>query len=165
MPLKNWVIEVNKKINTMKNFISHTFSLRPFLSLGVLTLLTISLLSSCESEFEPLEPIEEILEPTSETYIYLVKHNDGEELKSLTITEFSDGTGTMIIPEIVGSQSTNAVLVIDRIDETRANIQATFEDSILPITSKGAGFFTPDSAYVEFIIEGFSNRDIFAGTR
>ncbi len=105
-------------------------------------------------------------EITEETFVYLVTQEGGTLVESLTITERSDGTGTMTAPEFVGSSAEGYELVIDRVDDSRANLTATpIEGTPTPVEVMGAGFFTLDSVFVQFTLVGFDNNVIFSGTR
>lgn len=99
------------------------------------------------------------------TLVYLVTINNGPNLHSLTIVDSLDGTGSMEVPNIAAHPSSSFDLVIDRIDQNRANISASQTNLIEIINVTGAGFFTNDSVYVEFNIDGFNNRDILSGSR
>ncbi len=106
---------------------------------------------------------EVIVEP--DTYIYLVTLNEDPELQSLTIIDSLNGTGSMVVPDIPAHLSSRFELVIDRVDDSRANISASQPNSPGISDVTGAGFFTADSVYVELIINGFTNRDILSGNR
>lgn len=100
-----------------------------------------------------------------QTYVYLVNLNEEPDLKSLTIVDSLNGRGSMMVPDIPAHVSNSFTLIIDRVDENRANISASQPNTFSPYTVVGSGFFTADSMYVELTIEGFTNRDIIAGTR
>ena len=100
-----------------------------------------------------------------QTFVYLVNLNEEPDLKSLTIVDSLNGAGSMVVPDIQAHASNNFTLIIDRVDETRANISASQPNIFSPSTVVGSGFFTADSVYVELTIEGSTNRDIIAGTR
>lgn len=72
----------------------------------------------------------------------------------------------MITPDIPAHLSNSFDLIIDRVDENRANISAFQPDTPAGVNNvTGAGFFTADSVYIELTIDGFNNRDILSGNR
>jgi len=133
-----------------------TTSINRYPILGFFSLLALFILIGCETA-------EEV---TEETFVYLVTQDGEVAVESLIITERSDGTGTMTAPEFVGSSDDGYDLIIDRVDDSRANLTATpTEGSTVTVEVMGAGFFTPDSVFVQFTLLGFDNNIIFSGTR
>lgn len=130
-------------------------SLSWFVMLGVAFFLT-----SCSDD--ALQVPDVIVEP--ESFVFLVTLNDEPDLKSLTIVDSLNGAGRMLVPDIPAHVSNSFELIIDRVDEDRANISASQPDTP-GFTVVGAGFFTTDSVYIELTIDGFGNRDILSGTR
>jgi hypothetical protein len=102
--------------------------------------------------------------PDTETFVYSVNHNGGTEQLGLTVTDFGDGSGFMETPPFVTDLGARYDLVIDRVSSERANfVTEDIDDSMVNLS--GVGFFTLDSVYVEFTVEGFTNVDIFSGVR
>jgi len=126
---------------------------------SLFTILFVACLVTSCSDDDP----EVFIQP--ETLVYLVTLNEEPELQSLTIVDSLNGTGSMIVPDIPAHLSNSFELVIDRVDESRANISASQPDAPGVAIVKGAGFFTSDSVYVELTIDGFNNRDILSGSR
>lgn len=122
----------------------------------VTLLLTACLITSCTDNDPVTEP---------DTYVYLVQLNDEPDLQSLTIVDSMNGRGSMIVPDIQAHLSSDHVLVIDRVDENRANIASSQPGAPNISNVVGAGFFTLDSVYLELTIDGFTNRDILSGSR
>ena len=120
-------------------------------------LFAICLMTSCSDDPD------EIIEP--DTLVYLVTLNNDPDLKSLTIVDSLNGAGSMVVPDIPAHISNRFELVIDRVDENRANISASQPDAIGITNVRGAGFFAIDSVYIELTIDGFTNRDILSGSR
>jgi hypothetical protein len=134
-----------------------SLQLMKFKSLSLLAILFAAcLISSCTVEPESSEP---------ETFIYLVTLNNEPDLKSLTIVDSLNGAGRMVVPDIAAHSSSTFRLIIDRVDENRANISASQPQVTVGLNVSGAGFFTPDSVHVELTIEGFNNLDILSGSR
>jgi len=114
------------------------------------------LLTSCTEEEPEVNP---------DTFIYLVTLNEEPDLQSLTIVDSLNGLGSMVVLDIQAHISNSFDLIIDRVDEDRANISASQPQNATGIDVTGAGFFTSDSVYLELTIDGFSNRDILSGSR
>jgi len=148
------------------NYMSHAFAFQIRQFRYIRSLLWVSLLGvsclfvSCSDDAILIpEPIEE-----PETYVYLVMLNDEPDLKFLTIVDSLNGSGSMVVPDITAHLSNNFEIIIDRVGADKANIAASQPD-INFLNVVGAGFFTPDSVYVELTIDGFLNRDILTGSR
>src|SRR6056297_799400 len=148
------------------NYMSHAFAFqipqfRYTRSLLWVSLLWVScLLVSCSDDAILIpEPIEE-----PKTYVYLVMLNDEPDLKSLTIVDSLNGAGSMVVPDILVHHSNSFEIIIDQVSADKANISASQPD-INFLNVVGAGFFTPDSVYVELTIDGATNRDILTGRR
>jgi len=102
---------------------------------------------------------------TPETFVYLINLNDEPDLQPLTIVDSLNGAGSMVIPDIPAHPSNTFDLIIDRVDDNRANISASQPETPSGIEVVGSGFFSTDSVYIEMTIEGFINRDILSGKR
>lgn len=124
------------RINLTPNF-KNTSNL-----IGILAILILSIMAtSCTNEDDT---------PEEKTYIYLVKHNGEPEIKSLTILDRGDGTGSITTPQFLGSGFTTTYdMTIDYVNNEKSNISIDDPDATLSTPIIGAGFYTLDSISVD----------------